>query len=59
MAMITATVSGSLIFLAIPVSQLWDFIFFNKTYTVFELIGTVLIFGTNIVLSLYKGFWAK
>lgn len=55
LSMLTAAVSGAMLFLAIPVSQFWDVLFYHKVYTVFEIIGVSLIFAANLVLSILKG----
>ena len=56
MKKITATVGSSLMIMAIPISLFWDWLLFAKVYTVFEVIGIVMIFGANLLLILYKSF---
>lgn len=53
MRYISASLSSSLIFLAIPVSQLLDFLVYGKQWNTFEVIGVATIFTVNLVLSIY------
>jgi drug/metabolite transporter (DMT)-like permease len=55
MKYITAAISGSIIYIAIPLSYWFDFIFFGNQFGVLELIGVILIVGVNVILGLLKG----
>ena len=55
MKFVTAAMSGVLIYVAIPVSYLLDFLFFGKQFGAEELCGVTLIVLTNVTLGFLKG----
>jgi drug/metabolite transporter (DMT)-like permease len=52
---LTASMSGVLIYLAIPFSYVLDFLFFGTLISRIEIIGASLIVGVNVVLGILKG----
>ena len=52
---ITAAISGTIIYLAIPMSHLLDYLFFDKRDSTFELIGVGIILVVNISMGVLKG----
>ena len=55
MKFVTAAISGSLIYMAIPVSYVLDFAFFDRQMNIIELFGVALILVVNVTLGILKG----
>jgi len=55
MRFLTAAISGSLIYIAIPVSYILDFAFFGRKTGALELAGVALILVVNVTLGILKG----
>ena len=55
MRYLTAAMSGSLIYIAIPVSYILDYFFFNQTFGFKKLLGVFLIVFVNVTLGILKG----
>mmetsp|Transcript_10204 Transcript_10204/g.17191 ORF Transcript_10204/g.17191 Transcript_10204/m.17191 type:complete len:83 (+) Transcript_10204:1182-1430(+) len=52
---LTATLSGVLIYLAIPFGFILDYLIFGTIISRMEIIGASLIVGVNVVLATLKG----
>ena len=55
MKFVTSAMSAVLIYIAIPISYLLDFLFFGKKFGTEELCGVALIVVTNVILGFLKG----
>ena len=52
---VTSAMSAVLIYVAIPISYILDYLFFAKKFGAEELCGVALIIITNVVLGFLKG----
>ena len=56
-SIITAGMAGILIYIAVPIGYILDYLFFNTHIGLLEIIGVCIIVGTNVVIGilLYYG----
>ena len=56
LSLVHASVGAVMLFVSIPVSYILDIIFMKKDPSALEIVGVVLIIGTNIAITLLKHY---